>query len=68
MVNTLLILEALDQVSAEHREVLEELYYQGRTVAETARELGVPPGTVKSRLHYGLRALRLALEESGVTR
>ncbi|MGY4768722.1 sigma-70 family RNA polymerase sigma factor [Kribbella sp. CWNU-51] len=61
VVNTLLILEALDQVSAEHREVIEELYYQGRTVAEAARELGVPPGTVKSRSYYALRAVRAAI-------
>jgi RNA polymerase sigma-70 factor (ECF subfamily) len=29
--------------------------------------IGVPAGTVKSRVFYGLRALRLALEERGVT-
>ena len=34
---------------------------------EAADELGVPSGTVKSRLHYALRALRLALQERGVT-
>jgi RNA polymerase sigma-70 factor (ECF subfamily) len=28
----------------------------------------VPEGTVKSRLHYGLRSLRLILQEKGVTR
>jgi RNA polymerase sigma-70 factor (ECF subfamily) len=33
-----------------------------------AGELEIPEGTVKSRLHYGLRALRLALQEKGVTR
>ena len=36
-------------------------------VAEAARHLGVPEGTVKSRTHYALRALRLALEEMGVS-
>ena len=39
----------------------------GLTVAEAARVLGVPPGTVKSRCHYALRALKLALAERGVT-
>jgi RNA polymerase sigma-70 factor (ECF subfamily) len=34
-------------------------------VAEAAHRLGVPEGTVKSRAHYALRALRLALDELG---
>jgi RNA polymerase sigma-70 factor, ECF subfamily len=59
--NTLLVIEALNQVSAEHREVLVELYYQDHSVTQAARELGVPPGTVKSRSHYALRALRVAI-------
>ena len=33
---------------------------------EAAERLGIPVGTVKSRAHYALRALRLALEEMGV--
>ena len=59
---------ALAGLSADHRSVLVEVYYRGRGTAEAAERLGVPPGTVKSRLHYGMRALRLALEERGVTR
>ena len=50
----------------DHRRVLVEVYYRARPYAEVARELGVPVGTVKSRVYYGLRALRLALEEMGV--
>jgi RNA polymerase sigma-70 factor (ECF subfamily) len=46
--------------------VLVECYYRGRTVGQAATALGVPAGTVKSRTHYALRALRLALEEMGV--
>jgi RNA polymerase sigma-70 factor (ECF subfamily) len=45
-------------LSVEHREVLEQMYLHGCTVGETARRLGIPPGTVKSRSFYGLRALR----------
>jgi RNA polymerase sigma-70 factor, ECF subfamily len=37
------------------------LYYRGRSVAEAAKELGVPPGTVKSRSYYALRALRAVM-------
>lgn len=60
------VAEAVTQLSAEHRAVLLECYYRGRSVADAARRLGVPEGTVKSRTHYALRALRLALEEMGV--
>ena len=60
------IAEALAQLSAPHREVLVECFYRGRSVAEAAATLGIPPGTVKSRTHYAVRALRLVLEEMGV--
>jgi RNA polymerase sigma-70 factor (ECF subfamily) len=61
------VADALTKLSEEHRAVLLECYYRGMPVAEAARHLGVPEGTVKSRTHYALRALRLALEEMGVT-
>jgi RNA polymerase sigma-70 factor (ECF subfamily) len=61
VVNTMVVLDALDQLSPEHREVLVELYYRGRSVTEAAKELGVPPGTVKSRSYYALRALRAVM-------
>jgi RNA polymerase sigma-70 factor, ECF subfamily len=57
---------ALARLSPEHRAVVVECWYRGRTVSEAAVALGIPPGTVKSRTHYALRALRLALEEMGV--
>jgi RNA polymerase sigma-70 factor (ECF subfamily) len=62
-----LVTDALRNLSAEHRAVIIECYYRGRTMAETAERLEVPVGTVKSRLHYALRALRIALEEMGVS-
>ena len=62
-----LVADALAQLTPEHRAVLLECYYRGRSVAEAARILEVPEGTVKSRTHYALRALRLALQEMGVT-
>jgi RNA polymerase sigma-70 factor (ECF subfamily) len=63
-----LVSDALSELSHEHREVLVHSYYGGKSVAEIGAELGIPDGTVKSRLHYALRALRLALQEKGVTR
>src|SRR6476646_4997077 len=57
--------EAMRRIGDQHREILVETYYRGRPYAEVAEELGVPEGTVKSRVYYGLRALRVALEEIG---
>jgi RNA polymerase sigma-70 factor (ECF subfamily) len=65
---SLLIEEALASLDLEHRAVIVHAYYGGNSIAEVAVKLGIPQGTVKSRLHYGLRALRLALQEKGVTR
>jgi RNA polymerase sigma-70 factor (ECF subfamily) len=62
------VAEALNRLTPTHRQVLVECFYHGRSVAEVARRLGIPPGTVKSRTHYALRALRVALEEAGVVR
>jgi RNA polymerase sigma-70 factor (ECF subfamily) len=63
----IVVTDALDSLSREHRAVIVETYYRGRSVAEAARVLGVPEGTVKSRCYYALRALKLALAERGVT-
>ena len=60
------VADAFTRLSPEHRAVLVECYYRGVSVADASRRLGVPEGTVKSRTHYALRALRLALEEMGV--
>lgn len=46
------VARALDKLSAEHREVLVLCYFEDRSVVEAADLLGVPPGTVKSRLYY----------------
>lgn len=66
--DAMLISDALAAVSPEHRAVVVAAYYGGQSVDQIAEELGIPSGTVKSRMHYGLRALRLALQERGVTR
>jgi RNA polymerase sigma-70 factor (ECF subfamily) len=63
---TWVVADAVTRLSPEHRAVLQQTYFQGRPVAEAARRLGIPEGTVKSRTHYALHALRLALEEMGV--
>ena len=68
MFDALLVEEALATLTPDHRAVIVTAYYGGRSVAQAAEELGIPAGTVKSRLHYAVRALRLALQERGVTR
>ncbi|MCX4659610.1 sigma-70 family RNA polymerase sigma factor [Streptomyces sp. SID4919] len=69
VVDSMVVMEALDQLSAEHRDVLVEIYFRGRTVAETAKSLGIPAGTVKSRSHYALKALRqLCTERPGTAK
>jgi RNA polymerase sigma-70 factor (ECF subfamily) len=60
------VADALATLRPEHRRVLLETYYLGRSVAEASVVLGIPAGTVKSRAFYALRALKLALEERGL--
>jgi len=60
------VADALSSLSADHRAVIVALYYEDRSVADTAALLGVPTGTVKSRAFYALRAMRAACEERGV--
>ena len=65
VVNAMTVLGAMDRLSPDHRAVLVELYYRGRTVNETAAVLGIAPGTVKSRSYHAVRALRATLAQPG---
>ena len=67
LLDSWLVADALAQLTLDHRTVIVHAFYGRRSVADIAAALGIPPGTVKSRLHYGLRALRLALQERGVS-
>ena len=60
------VADALATLRPDHRRVIVETYYRGCSVAEAAATLGIPPGTVKSRTYYALKALRLALQERGL--
>ncbi|MGB2566949.1 sigma-70 family RNA polymerase sigma factor [Micromonospora citrea] len=61
VVATAYLMPALRRLTAEHRDVIFELYYRRSTVTEAAKTIGIPPGTVKSRAHYAVRALRAEL-------
>ena len=53
-----LVLAAMGALTHEHRLVLILRYVDGHGTDEVARSLGISPGTARSRIHYGLRALR----------
>ncbi|MCX2928375.1 sigma-70 family RNA polymerase sigma factor [Streptomyces sp. NEAU-W12] len=61
-----MVLEALQELAEQQRTIIKLMYYLECSVAQAAQHLGIPPGTVKSRAFYALRALRKVLEERGV--
>ncbi len=56
--------KGLQDLSTEHRAVLELVFYQGLTLSEVAEVCNCPRGTVKSRLSYARRHLRGLLSRS----
>ena len=54
---------ALQHLSPAHQSVLVETFYRGGTMSAVARELGIPHGTARSRLHYALDAMRKHFQE-----
>lgn len=66
VVDSLIVMDALDQLSDDHRAVLVEIYFKGSSVSEVAAALGIPPGTVRSRAYYALRSLRDGIAARGV--
>lgn len=61
--NLVVVERALATLSPAHRAVLIEVYMNGLTATEAGQALGIPVGTVKSRTHHALRALRAQLGE-----
>jgi RNA polymerase sigma-70 factor (ECF subfamily) len=64
----LTIRRGLMSLSPQHRQVLIEVFYHDRTTRDAAELLNVPEGTVKSRIHYALRALAAATQSDSVRR
>jgi RNA polymerase sigma-70 factor, ECF subfamily len=58
--------EALRRIRPDQRYAIVETYLKGRTYTELSAEISVPEATIRSRVFYGLKALRLALEEMGI--
>jgi RNA polymerase sigma-70 factor (ECF subfamily) len=58
-----IVRDGIAALPAKHQAVIVLFYLRGRSIGETAEILGIPAGTVKSRLHFGLRSLRERLED-----
>ena len=57
------IARAMDDLATTHRDVLVELFYQGLSLEEAAAARGVPVETLKSRLYFAMRSLRVVLDQ-----
>lgn len=62
------MLRGVSSLPRNSRPVIRRSYYLGWSMSQIAKDLGIAEGTVKSRLHYAVRALRLTLQEMAVTR
>jgi RNA polymerase sigma-70 factor (ECF subfamily) len=63
-----LVRHALTKLSAEHREVIDLIYYHEQSVAEAAHILGIPAATVKTRMFYARKNLGEWLQGSRLRR
>jgi RNA polymerase sigma-70 factor (ECF subfamily) len=58
--------EALAKLSDEHRQAVIAVHLTGRSYSEISTETGVPVSTIRTRVFYGLRALRDHLDGKGL--
>ena len=60
--------QCLTALSAEHREIVDLVYYHEKSVEEAARIVGIPEATVKTRMFYARKKLSELLKERGIDR
>ncbi len=60
--------QALGTLSAEHREIIDLVYYHEKSVEEVAAIVGIPEATVKTRMFYARKKLGELLKQQGVDR
>jgi RNA polymerase sigma-70 factor (ECF subfamily) len=60
--------QCLQKLTAEHREIIDLVYYHEKSVEEVAQITGVPAATVKTRLFYARQKLSEILKRAGVDR
>ena len=58
--------KCLDALSAEHREIVDLVYYHERSVEEAAKIVGIPEGTVKTRMFHARKKFAELLNAQGV--
>jgi RNA polymerase sigma-70 factor (ECF subfamily) len=63
-----LLRECLTALSAEHREIVDLVYYHEKSVEEVAGIVGIPEATVKTRMFYARKKLSELLKERGIDR
>lgn len=61
--NVIGLRELVNTLKPDQIEIIEQLYYRGLTHTEAAEEINIPLGTVKTRLHSALKALRIFFVE-----
>jgi RNA polymerase sigma-70 factor (ECF subfamily) len=66
VVRSWVVEEALRRIGVDHREAIVQTYLLDRSYEAVAADLGIPTSTLRSRVFYGLKALRVVLEEMEV--
>jgi RNA polymerase sigma-70 factor (ECF subfamily) len=65
ILDSMIVREALESLGAGHAQVIQLAQDEGLTQSQIAARLGLPLGTVKTRMFHGMRAMRVALAERG---
>ena len=65
---SVLLRRAMDQLSPEHREIIDLVYYHEMSIAEVSEVTGIPENTVKTRMFYARKRLSEILKTAGVDR
>lgn len=62
------IRRCIDQLSPEHREIVDLVYYQEKSISEVAEIVGIPENTVRTRMFYARKRLQELMQSAGVDR
>jgi RNA polymerase sigma-70 factor, ECF subfamily len=63
-----ILLHCLKQLSPAHREVIDLVYYHGKSIDEVAEITGIPPNTVKTRMFYARKRIAELMSAQGIDR